>query len=76
MSRRLGQSFAAFGLLGEREPGRDEHLADLPALRNVGEFAMFAFIPGGLGKLTLLPEKTGSGKIGTPWARMQAAALR
>jgi hypothetical protein len=46
------------------------------ALRNVGEFAMFAFIPGGLGKLTLLPENTGSGKIGTPWARMQAAALR
>ena len=46
------------------------------ALRNVGEFAMFAFIPSGLGKLTLLPEKTGSGKIGTPWARMQAAALR
>ncbi len=37
---------------------------------------MFAFIPGGLGKLTLLAEKTGSGKIGTPWARMQAAALR
>jgi hypothetical protein len=37
------------------------------ALRKVGEFPMFAFIPGGWGKRTLLPEKTGPGKFGTPW---------
>jgi hypothetical protein len=31
---------------------------------------------GGVGKLTLPPEKTGSGKLAMPCARMQAAALR
>jgi len=30
----------------------------------------------GMGKLTLLPEKTGSGKLVMPCERMQAAALR
>jgi hypothetical protein len=45
------------------------------ALRNGGEFPMLAFIPGGGLKRTLLPEKVGSGKFGTPWARMQAAAF-
>jgi hypothetical protein len=45
------------------------------ALRNVGELAMLAFTPDGLGNVTLVPENLGSGNSGTPWERMQAAAL-
>ena len=44
------------------------------AWTNCGE--LVAMPAGGLGKRTLPPEKTGSGKLVTPCARMQAAALR
>ena len=45
------------------------------ARKNVGEFPMFAFIPRGRGKRTLLPEKVGPGKFGTPRSRVQDTNL-
>ena len=44
------------------------------ALRNVGEFPMLAFIPGGWAKVTLTGEP-GVGEVRHAGARIQAAAL-
>jgi hypothetical protein len=44
------------------------------AWTNCGELVLNP--AGGVGKLTLPLEKSGSGKLVTPCARMQAAALR
>jgi hypothetical protein len=41
---------------------------------NSGE--LISMLDEGVGKLTPAPEKTGSGKLGMPCDRMQAAALR